>query len=423
MKPGKSRQIFPVTAILLFFSFLFFLQCKPLSKNSASPNSIKNAIILLSLDGFRWDYIDRTETPNLDFLINSGVRAKSLIPIFPSKTFPNHYTIVTGLYAENHGIIANTMFDTLFKAPFSLGNRPAVTDGRWWGGEPIWVTAEKNNIVTSSYFWPGSEAEILGHRPTYWEPYDGNVPNPARVNKILDYIDIDNMNRPSFYTLYFSDLDNAGHNYGPDSIDLYPVIQKVDSEIGQLLDGLREREILDSVNVIIVSDHGMSQLSPDRLIYLDDYLITDSLNIINWSPYLDILVADESVDSIFTILHDAHPNMSIYKKADVPEYLHFSNHYRIPPIIGIADDGWTITTRSYAADEHSGGFAGGTHGFDPFLSSMQGIFIAHGPAFKSGLKVDSFQNIHIYNLMAEILGIEPAPNDGNIDSVLYFLNE
>ncbi|MFC1550116.1 ectonucleotide pyrophosphatase/phosphodiesterase [Candidatus Neomarinimicrobiota bacterium] len=420
MKLSKSRLIFLAPTFLIFFSFLFFIQFKPLSKNSASQNSIKNTIILVSLDGFRWDYIERTETPNLDFLIANGVRAKSLIPVFPSKTFPNHYTIVTGLYAENHGIIANTMYDSIFEASFSLGDRNAVAAGRWWGGEPIWVTAEKNNIVTSCNFWPGSEAEIQGYRPTYWEPYDGDVPNAARINKTLDYLDIDNMNRPSFYTLYFSDLDDAGHQYGPDSSGVYPAIQKVDSEIGQLLDGLRERGILDSVNLMIVSDHGMSQLSSNRIIYLDDYLIADSLNIINLSPYLDILVENESVDSIFNILNGAHPKMSIYKKPDVPEYLHFSTHNRIPPIIGIADDGWSITTRSHAA-ENTENHAGGTHGYDPFLSSMQGIFIARGPAFKSGLTVDSFQNIHLYNLMSWILEIESAPNDGSLDSLIHIL--
>jgi predicted AlkP superfamily pyrophosphatase or phosphodiesterase len=376
----------------------------------------------VSLDGFRWDYIERTDTPNLDFLIKNGVRAQSLIPVFPTKTFPNHYTIVTGLYAENHGIIANTMYDPVFEASFSLGDRTAVADGRWWGGEPIWVTAEKNNISTSCYFWPGSEAEILGYRPTYWEPYDGDVPNAERVAKTLDYFDIENANRPMFYTLYFSDLDDAGHHYGPDSAAIHPAIQKVDAEIGLLLDGLREREILDSVNVIVVSDHGMSQLSPDRVIYLDDYITFDTIQVINWSPYLDILVEENAIDSIFNLLEGAHPNLSIYKKADVPEYLHLSNHYRIPPIVGYADDGWTITTRAFA-EENAQSYSGGTHGYDPHLSSMRGIFIAHGPAFKSGIIANSFQNIHIYNVLTKILDIEPAPNDGSLDSLQHILIE
>jgi predicted AlkP superfamily pyrophosphatase or phosphodiesterase len=217
-----------ISAILIAIAFCWSLTtCNPASQTTyrTSPDDL---LILISLDGFRWDYIDRTNTPNLDFLIESGAHAEALIPIFPSKTFPNHYTIITGLFAENHGIVANTMYDPVFDAPFSLGNREAVRDGRWYGGEPLWVTAEKQGLVTACYFWPGSEAEIGGERPTCWVAYDDDTPNSVRVSSILEFIDLTGENQPAFYTLYFSDMDDAGHEFGPDSAGILPGIREVD---------------------------------------------------------------------------------------------------------------------------------------------------------------------------------------------------
>ena len=395
--------------------------CNKVSQTThrTSPDDI---LILISLDGFRWDYIERTDTPNLDFLIESGVHTEALVPIFPSKTFPNHYTIVTGLFAENHGIVANTMYDPVFDAPFSLGNQEAVRDGRWYEGEPIWVTAEKQGLVTACYFWPGSEAEIGAERPTYWVAFDDDTPNSVRVSSVLEFIDMTGENRPAFYTLYFSDLDDAGHEFGPDSKGIQPAIREIDTRIGQLLTGLRERNILDTVNILVVSDHGMSQLSTERIIYLDDYLEPDSLNVINISPNLDIWLPEEDADSVFDLLDEAHPHFKVYKKEDIPKYLHYSSHRRVPPVVGIVDDGWSLTTHEVFKSD-SEDYNGGTHGFDPIHRSMHGIFIARGPAFKAGVTIPPVRNIHLYSLMAEVLGLEPASNDGSIDSIRQVLAE
>ena len=239
MKSIKIRKV-------LYFSMLFgliivFSHC---SYQKESP------LILISLDGFRYDYLEKANTPNLDYLVNNGVKAKGLIPVFPSKTFPNHFTTVTGLYTENHGIIANNMYDPEFDASFSMGNQEAVQDGRWWGGEPIWITAEKQGKTSATYFWPGSEAEYEGMRATYWKKYDDRVSNTDRVQQILSWLDLPENERPAFFTLYFSDTDYFGHRYGPDSPEVVKAITHLDSTMGLLLDGLETRNIKDKVNII-----------------------------------------------------------------------------------------------------------------------------------------------------------------------------
>jgi predicted AlkP superfamily pyrophosphatase or phosphodiesterase len=402
----------------LFISIIvstIIFNCHP-SSIQFQQKSLDNYIILVSFDGFRWDYMEKTDTPNLDRLASNGVRAEALISCFPSKTFPNHYSIVTGLYPENHGIIANTMYDPEFDATFSLGNREEVQNGRWWGGEPIWVTAEKQGLKTLCNFWPGSEAEIRGMRPTYWTEYDGDVPNKKRVDLVLQYLDKPKKDRPHFYTIYFSDTDDYGHLGGPDSSSINIAIQECDARMGQLIEGLKKRNLLDKVNIIIVSDHGMAQLSQDRVIYLDDYLEPTDLRIPNWYPVLDIWCADSEIDSIYNLIHNKHEQLAVYKKEDIPDYLHYSNNSRIAPIIGILENGWSLTTHKRFS-EHESYYAGGTHGYDPTHPDMYAFFLAHGPAFKKGATVPAFENIHLYSLMAKVLDIEPVETDGNLDVV------
>ncbi len=403
------------TIIFLLTTSLFFISCNPPSKKTLH-NKPENYLILISFDGFRWDYMEKTNTPNLDRLVVNGVKANALIPSFPSKTFPNHYTIVTGLYPENHGIVFNTIYDPVFDATFSLGNREEVQNGRWWGGEPIWVTAEKQGLKTLCNFWPGSEAEIKGIMPTYWIKYDGNVPNEERVEKVLQYLDKPARDRPSFYTIYFSDPDDFGHLVGPDSLSINVAIQECDARIGQLITGLEQRNLFDKVNIMIVSDHGMAQLSQERLIFLDDYLDPTNLKIPNLSPVMDIWCEESEIDSIFNLISGKHSHLSIYKKQDIPEQLHFSNNRRIAPIIGIMDNGWSLTSHDYYAS-HQSDYSGGTHGFDPANPDMHAFFLAHGPSFKSGISVPAFKNIQLYNLMSKVLELEPAENDGDFKIV------
>jgi len=378
----------------------------------------QQTVILISIDGFRWDYVDRAETPNLDALIRNGVKAKWLIPSFPTKTFPNHYTIVTGLYPGHHGIVANNMYHPQRKAYFSLGLRDAIRDPAWWGGEPIWVTAEKQGLTTASFFWPGSEAPIGGIQPTYWKAYDGSVSHEERIQQVLRWLDLPEEQRPVFITAYFSSIDDLGHRVNPDSELMVPGIQAIDSTLGLLLDGLKARQLLQKVNILIVSDHGMAATSPERIIFLDDYVDLDSVHVVDWNPVAGINAATSDLREIYARLANAHPHMSVYLREDIPARFHYRGHPCIPEIIAIADEGWSITSRKTFDPVR---FSGGNHGYDNSLQSMQSIFIASGPAFKKGIVVEPIENIHLYELMAHILAVEPSENDGSLDAVKAML--
>ncbi len=373
-------------------------------------------VILVSIDGFRYDYIDSTSCPNLRSLAESGVRAKWLIPIFPTKTFPNHYSQVAGLYAENHGIVGNTMYDPSFDVVFSMGNRAEVTNGRWWGGEPIWVTAEKQGQKSAMYFWPGSEARIATERPTYWARYDGSVSYEARVQQVLNWLDYPERTRPTLISLYFSAVDDAGHEYGPVYAKVDSAVKIVDEALGLLIEGLKERKIFDSVNIIVTSDHGMTATAKERTIYLDDYVDFSSVRLVDRGILVSVWAGPEKIDSLYRRLSGVHPHLNVFRKSEIPDRWRYKNHPRVAPLFMVAGEGWIIRLRTdrdfWKTREH-----GGDHGYDNALTSMRGIFVAGGPAFARQRVVDPVETIQIYNLISHILGIIPAPNDGHLDAV------
>ncbi len=381
---------------------------------------LQPTVILIGFDGFRHDYMDKTGTPGLHRLATQGVRAEGMIPVFPSKTFPNFYSLATGLYPENHGIVGNTMYDPVFDARFRMSDRAAVEDSRWWGGEPIWATVEKQRQRAGIFFWVGSEAEIAGVRPTFWKRYDAKIPNAERIARALDWLDLPVAERPRFIALYFSDADHAGHRHGPDSPEVIKTIQELDRIVGVLLQGLETRSILEKVHIILVADHGMSATSKDRVIYLRDYIDLNAVQVIDGSPAVTLRPVQNNEDQIYRALLQAHPHMQVYRKDTMPARFHYTRHRRIPPILCLADDGWTINTRA-ATDTSRSFWDNGAHGYDSLLPSMRATFVAHGPAFKKGAVVKPFQNIHVYNLMAHLLNLPPAPNDGSLDSVQVML--
>jgi predicted AlkP superfamily pyrophosphatase or phosphodiesterase len=370
-------------------------------------------VVLISFDGWRWDYTDRAEVPHLRALAARGVRADGLIPSFPSKTFPNHYTLVTGLYPERHGIVSNVIEDPGFPDRFTMTSETAKT-ARWWGGEPLWNTAMLQGRRAASMFWPGSEAPIGGRRPTYWKPYDESMPNAARVTQVLEWLAMPADQQPAFITLYFSDVDTAGHAHGPDSVDVRRAAARLDRMLGELIDGARRLNLMDRLNVVVVSDHGMSQLSDRRIIYLEDYLDLSTVHITEWSPVLGLVPRSGSVDAVYAALKGKHRSLAIYKREETPSHLHYRNNQRIPPIVGLAEDGWTITTRAMALATRVAGRAnGGAHGYDPTLKSMHGLFVAAGPRVRDGVRSRAFENIHVYNFVCALLELKPAPNDGD----------
>jgi predicted AlkP superfamily pyrophosphatase or phosphodiesterase len=378
----------------------------------------KQSLVLISIDGFRWDYINRPGASHLRALAAHGVRAERMVPSFPSLTFPNHYTIVTGLYPEHHGIVANTMVDSAI-GRFGIGDNPAVRDPRWWGGEPIWNTAEKQHERAAPISWPGSEAPIEGMRPTWWEKFDGAMPNTERVRKVLALLALPADSAPRLITQYFPSVDHQGHSFGPDAPQTDSAIAQVDSAVGAIVDGIARMGLSGRVDIIVLADHGMTALSSSRVVYLDDYASLDSMDVIDYGAVTAIRPKPSHERYVYDHLHGANAHLAVYHKADVPARFHYSDNPRIQPIIAIADEGWNVT--SHARVRPNAAPMGGTHGYDNRLVSMGALFIASGPAFKSGVVVPPFQNIHVYDLMAHLLGLRPAPNDGSLDSTRAML--
>ena len=387
------------------------------------PATAPPSLILVSFDGFRWDFMDRVPTPALDRIAAAGVRAQRLIPSFPTKTFPNHYTVVTGLYPEHHGIVSNNIRDPELEDRFSLGNRSAVQDPRWWHGEPIWVTAQRQGRVAAPFFWPGSEAAIGGQHPAHWQPYDGSVSHEERVDRVLTLLDLPADERPAFATVYFSDVDDAAHRFGPDGLEqVGAAVQRVDAALGRLIAGLEDRGLWGRVHLVVVSDHGMIGTPPDQLIVLDDYVDLELANVIDWAPVLAVWPSPENVDQVYESLAGAHPRLTVYRKEEIPDEWHYRDSPRIAPIIGLVDGGWRVSSRAYL-EMRGGRLSGGDHGFHHQLEGMGALFVAAGPGLRQGEMAQPFSNVHLYELMCHLLDLEPAPNDGSLATVRHLLRD
>lgn len=380
---------------------------------------LRPTVILISLDGFRYDFLEKFQPPTLNQMARNGVRAKWMIPSFPTKTFPNHYAIATGLYPANNGIVENNVF--AFNTVFSMSKREEVENPRWWLGEPIWVTAEKQGQKAAAYFFPGTETLIQGKQPSFWRRYNGRVPNAMRVDKILSYFDLPKEERPTVYTLYFSDVDDAGHEFGPDSEENKYAVWHVDSKIKRLLDGLKARKIDKQVNVIIVSDHGMAPYKATNATYLDDYFDFDLTERILWTgEIIQIFPKPGKTDEIHSKIKNL-PHVTCWKKEEIPARLNYSGSDRIAPIVCSSEMGWVTTSRKRQNDWLGGldepeRFRG-AHGYDNKYQEMQSIFVAQGAAFKQRTVVEPFENVDVYNVICRILGITPAKNDGKLKTV------
>jgi predicted AlkP superfamily pyrophosphatase or phosphodiesterase len=392
--------------ITLLFSMLLLFGCEQI------PDS-PQTIILISFDGFRHDYIDRGITPNLSALADAGVRAKGLKPVFPSKTFSNHYSLVTGLLPSNNGIISNTIHDKETDTWFRISDADAVTSSIWWKGEPIWATAVKQGQRSACYFWVGSEAEVAGVRPTYWTAYDGSIPHADRVGQVLDWLDLPENERPSIITLYFSDTDGAGHRYGPESAEVNAAIAKVDTALGSLIDGLKSRDMFDAVNIMVVSDHGMSQLDSTRVLFWDDVQDPSTVTYVDQGPILTLDLPADSIPIVSERLASLGDHITVLNDDELRDRFGIERSPRVPDLYAIADDGWMILQRRRMRRPVSGG----THGYDNTVPSMQSTFVAHGPMFKSGYTVESVDALDMYALMAHILRLEPAPHDGSFERI------
>ncbi len=388
----------------------------------AATTSQSAPLLLISIDAYRYDYLERGLSPTLAMLADNGVRAASMQPSFPSLTFPNHYTIVTGLRPDHHGIVNNTMFDSVL-GKFSLSNRQAVSDGRWWaGGTPIWETADAHGLRTATMFWPGAEANIHGHQPDEWMPYDGKVTPDQRVDKVLAWLDQPASRRPAFITLYFDAVDHAGHKYGPDTPQVDDALRETDAAMTRLVQGLRQRGLFDKINLIVLSDHGMAGTPLQNSVLIDQLIPQDQVQTVSmgilagFNPKDGSAKAASAFAAIEHQLEQPQQHMRCWDKTRVPARLHYGGNPRVPQLLCLANVGWRITTTDYLAS-HKGDVSIGEHGYDNADPLMQALFVAHGPAFRVGAKVPAFPNVDVYPLMTHLLGIPAAANDSDYGAV------
>lgn len=370
----------------------------------------KPYLILISADGFRHDYVEKHGANFLGKLGRNGVRAQALIPSFPSVTFPNHYTIVTGLYPSHHGLVGNYMYDPKIEERYSLRNAKAVLDPAWYGGTPIWALAEQQNLLSACYYWPGSEAAIQGVLPTYYYPYSEKIAIDKRVDEVVKWLSLPEEIRPHLITFYLPEVDHAGHTYGPDAVETKNAVKFVDASIKKLTDAVAKTKL--PVNYMFVADHGMTSIDQNQLLTLPIAIDPEQIVVASNGVYVSLFVKDaDAIERIYNEVKTAQaPHYQVYLKADVPDRYHFGakDDYfgRIGDIVLIADSPYYFSNKKTSP---------GAHGYDPYqYPDMKATFIAWGPQIKKNTKVEEFENIHIYPLMTQLLGLEnPNKIDGD----------
>lgn len=409
---------------------LFFLSLLISVHGFAQQNS-EPTVILISLDGFRYDYVEKFQPENLTKFIKNGVAAKSLIPSFPTKTFPNHYTIATGLRPEHHGIVDNSFYDPTKDQTYAIRNREMVVDGTWYGGTPLWVLAEQNEIKAASYFFVGSEADVQGVRPSYYYDYDGRITNLTRVSEVFKWLQMPDSIRPRMITMYFSDMDDEGHAFGASNDQkISDRLEELDRVLGALFEGVKSLD--QDVNIIIVSDHGMADVTVDSYLPLDQ--ITEGVKgrVVNSGALAHIYLEDSSQkEAVIRSIDKKAKGFRVFDPAEGEYYGDVSKHGdRIGDVIVLADLGYYFMENEEYREviarrmQIDGTAIRGTHGFSQNYEEMHGIFYAQGPQLKSGLQIDSFDNIHVYPLICKILGLPiPADIDGKLEVLAPILKD
>lgn len=382
-----------------------------LSATASRAQAPYRPVILIGIDGFRADYLDPTLTPTLSRLADEGVRADGgMRPSWPSVTFPNFYTLATGLHPDHHGLVNNTMTDPALPGRrFSLGNRAEVMDRVWYdAGEPIWVTAQNAGLRSATLFWPGSEAAIRGVRPTYWLPYEKAVPSLARVNILLAWLSLPADERPQLATLYFDVVDTAGHSYGPNAPETNAAVADIDAAVKALVEGLEKLEI--DADLVIVADHGMARVSGERITFLDDKVAADAFTLVTHGPVATLDPVPGREAEVEAALLGASPHMECWRKGEIPARLAYGTHHRIPAIVCLSEVGWMASTHERTNDPAR--VHGGAHGFDNQAPEMRALFIAHGPDLARGVSLPEMDSVDVNPLLARLLGVAGPQGDG-----------
>jgi alkaline phosphatase D len=422
-----ATRFFAVLSICLITAVSLAQAIAPVITVDHGPNApqqlSKPYVILVSLDGFRYDYPKRYHAKNLLDMAARGASApEGMIPIYPSITFPSHYTIITGLYPEHHGIIANTFYDPARKEMYSYHDPKAVGDGTWYGGTPLWVLAEKQGMRSASFFWVGSEADIQKVRPTYYLKFDGTFPNGKRVEQVLAWLRLPPEQRPHFITLYFSDTDRAGHQYGPESPQVADAVHELDGQIGKLADGIKQLNL--GVDLIVVADHGMTNVKGAPIV-LDQYGLRTGLfeQIVDDKLYPK---SEAAAEEAYEELRGKSDKFLVYRRAQVPPELHYDGNPREGDPVVVAAGPYFITgTANLQGPER---VSPGRHGYDAArMPEMKAIFFATGPDIRSGVTVQPFENVDVYPLIAKILGLDitnlpTGPIDGKLADLEAVLN-
>jgi len=384
-------------------------------ENSAAAQKA-HYVVLVSLDGFRWDYAKHDGAVNLLALARKGVWApQGMLPSFPSLTFPNHFTIVTGLYPEHHGLVANTFYDETKHARYAISDAKVVTDGSWYSGVPLWSLAESQGMHAACLFWPGSEAEIAGHRPSWYAVFDNKTQatddvQKARIDDAVALLKMPAAQRPHFITIYYSEPDHEGHEFGPDARETKAAVLKMDGMIGRLKKALDATKL--PIDLVVVSDHGMTKVE-GGWINLQDF--ADLSNFEAAGPLL-YGKTEEDRAAVYNKLKQASSQFVAYRRKDVPAGLEYNQNPREGDPVVIATGPYAIRARKPPADRPDNPPDPGMHGFDPRkVPEMKASFFAAGPDILPGKTVGSFENVNLYPWIAHMLGLHAAKNDGNLN--------
>jgi len=389
---------------------------------ASAQQNLSPYVVLVSFDGFRHDYVKNFNPPNFKKFISQGSQAEALIPSFPSKTFPNHYTLVTGLNPGNHGLVDNSFYDRQHNEEYGMRKKSLVVDPYYYGGVPLWELAKKNGMKSASFFWVGSEMSDEARRPDYYFPFDDTVNPLSRVDQVIDWLKLPESDRPHLITLYFSFPDDEGHDFGPSSEQARHAVLKADTLLGKLMTGVESTHL--PVNVILVSDHGMHELTvkEETYIFIDELIDRKnaSVKVVNSGTHTHLYFSDlKKRDSVYAVLKSNEKNYRVLKKEDFPAQWHYQND-RAGDLLVLADTGHYIRAGSRERFLSSAklGSKVGEHGYDPEATTdVRGIFYAQGPNIKKGINVAPFQNIHVYPLIAKILGL-PLPKIDGKEEVL-----
>ncbi len=398
-----------ITLTISLLMFWVFIGCSGLSQKD-------KYVVVLSLDGFRPDYLDKAHTPTFDSLARVGVRS-SLRPCFPSVTFPNHYSLATGLHPNNHGLVNNSFYDSELDAVYRISDRKAVETPDFYFGEPIWNTAEKQGVHAASYFWVGSETAIQGMQPSIWKKFDSTVPYRDRADSVVAWLQLPEKIRPHLIMWYIEEPDAAGHNYTPDSVATYRMVEHLDSVLHHFFTEVRKLEQFEQIDFIVLSDHGMATYYPENYVNLYDYLPIDSFYYAFEGIPTMLYPKETYLETAYEKLKSI-PNITVYKREEMPERFVYGSNPRIGNLVVLPDVGTYVQFREIPAPK-----LGGAHGYDNFAPEMEALFIAAGPSFKKGEVFPVMANVNVYPLIALLLNLEPAKNDGDVEIVKKFLKK